>query len=253
MATRAMQGLGLSVFLLGCGGGAALVEIPPIDEEETFTERDAATDEGPTAEAPVSLRLEALREGQALRLAGDACNEVSAYVESGRLQDGGATREAGTFLRTYDPLELVALEASEVVVSEVRGEGECAIGDDLTVTEPLSRSQASGAMVHIYAGEPNGGASSFAILDGVGGVPLHTHSSSSETILVIAGEGTMTVGERSHALAPGVSVHAPAGTSHEATPEGTMRVFQVYAPAGPEQRFVASPAGAAEPEVETAE
>jgi mannose-6-phosphate isomerase-like protein (cupin superfamily) len=71
------------------------------------------------------------------------------------------------------------------------------------------------------------------------GVPLHTHEDSAEVIFIEEGEGRMLVGDQHVAVRPGTFVYIPPRTPHSFTPSGNspLRAMQVYAPAGPEQRF----------------
>ena len=73
-------------------------------------------------------------------------------------------------------------------------------------------------------------------------VPKHQHDGSDELLYVVSGAVDMTL----YAADP-VSLHAeagdairiPAGTPHEAKASVSTRLVQVYAPPGPEQRFLA--------------
>jgi mannose-6-phosphate isomerase-like protein (cupin superfamily) len=75
------------------------------------------------------------------------------------------------------------------------------------------------------------------------GVPLHTHEDSAEVIFIEEGEGRMLVGDQHVAVRPGTFVYIPPRTPHSFTPSGNspLRAMQVYAPAGPEQRFRQQP------------
>jgi len=70
-------------------------------------------------------------------------------------------------------------------------------------------------------------------------VPLHTHNDSAEVIFIEEGEGRMLVGDQHVAVRSGTFVYIPPRTPHSFTPSGNspLRAMQVYAPAGPEQRF----------------
>lgn len=70
-------------------------------------------------------------------------------------------------------------------------------------------------------------------------VPLHEHEESAEVIFIEQGEGRMRVGDQQVAVRPGTFVYIPPRTPHSFTPSGNapLEAMQVYAPAGPEQRF----------------
>lgn len=85
------------------------------------------------------------------------------------------------------------------------------------------------------------------------GVPLHDHEESAEVIFIEQGEGRMRVGDQHVAVRPGTFVYIPPRTQHSFTPSGNspLSAVQVYAPAGPEQRFRihhAAPGAAAAPD-----
>lgn len=77
----------------------------------------------------------------------------------------------------------------------------------------------------------------------VAAVPVHTHDDSAEVIFIEEGEGRMLVGDQHVAVRPGTFVYIPPRTPHSFTPSGNspLRAVQVYAPAGPEQRFRSAP------------
>jgi quercetin dioxygenase-like cupin family protein len=68
-------------------------------------------------------------------------------------------------------------------------------------------------------------------------VPTHKHESSQELIYVASGKGLTTVAGKAMSIGPGDSVDIPMGDEHALVVEDKMVAVQVYAPAGPEQRF----------------
>jgi mannose-6-phosphate isomerase-like protein (cupin superfamily) len=70
-------------------------------------------------------------------------------------------------------------------------------------------------------------------------VPTHTHDGSAEILLVDEGQGTLVLGEREIQVRAGARLYIPQGVPHSYTSDGTsrLRAIQLYAPAGPEQRF----------------
>ena len=70
-------------------------------------------------------------------------------------------------------------------------------------------------------------------------VPTHTHDGSAEILLVDEGHGTLVLGEREIEVRAGSRLYIPQGVPHAYTSDGTsrLRAIQLYAPAGPEQRF----------------
>lgn len=70
-------------------------------------------------------------------------------------------------------------------------------------------------------------------------VPPHAHEEASEYLYLLRGQGDMEAGEEAFAVSAGVGIQVPAGVTHgvEVTGEEPLEAVQIYAPAGPEQRF----------------
>jgi len=70
--------------------------------------------------------------------------------------------------------------------------------------------------------------------------PLHEHVGSDEIVVVLEGSAKMILQGARLTLGPGSAIHIPASASHSMVVEAdqpTLRVVQIYAPGGPEQRF----------------
>jgi quercetin dioxygenase-like cupin family protein len=68
-------------------------------------------------------------------------------------------------------------------------------------------------------------------------VPRHKHDGAHELLYIVAGHGTTTVGAQSILVGPGDALVIPPGVEHALTVDDKLTAVQVYAPAGPEQRF----------------
>lgn len=70
-------------------------------------------------------------------------------------------------------------------------------------------------------------------------VPEHRHESSEELLYILAGRGTMILGEETMEVSPGMGIRIPAGVPHSFRVVGDrpVEVVQVYSPGGPEDRF----------------
>lgn len=81
-------------------------------------------------------------------------------------------------------------------------------------------------------------------------LPPHLHEDAAETIHVIEGEFEMTVGGETGRLAPGETVHIPAGVVHAGANVGTApgRRLLTFSPAGMEEFF--REAGVPSPDIE---
>lgn len=86
-----------------------------------------------------------------------------------------------------------------------------------------------------------GGSASMTRLTAFPGAKIaeHVHADSDELLLIEEGTGTMTLGERVLTVSAGQAIRIPKGTKHSFTHTGKtpLKAVQVYAPAGPEQRF----------------
>lgn len=70
-------------------------------------------------------------------------------------------------------------------------------------------------------------------------VPRHAHAGSTEVLYVLSGGGKLSVGSESYPFGPEDVIHVPADQPHGATfsRDDKTVAIQIYAPAGPEQRF----------------
>jgi quercetin dioxygenase-like cupin family protein len=78
-------------------------------------------------------------------------------------------------------------------------------------------------------------------------VPRNTHPGSAEILYVISGAGDVSIGSEKIAFGAEEALHIPDGQPHAAKftgPDKTI-MLQVFAPAGPEERYRAAPAGGA--------
>ena len=74
-------------------------------------------------------------------------------------------------------------------------------------------------------------------------IARHVHPTSAEILYVVSGGGTLTVGAEPLPFGPDTAIHVPENQPHAAAftgPDKTIMI-QLYAPAGPEQRFVGAP------------
>jgi quercetin dioxygenase-like cupin family protein len=71
-------------------------------------------------------------------------------------------------------------------------------------------------------------------------IPRHLHPTSAELLYVVSGGGMLTIGADPIPFGPDTAIHVPENQPHLAAfsgPDKTIMI-QLYAPAGPEQRFV---------------
>ena len=70
-------------------------------------------------------------------------------------------------------------------------------------------------------------------------VPRHSHAGSAEILYVVSGGGELTIGSETMPFGPDQAIQIPEGQPHAVkfTGEDKAVMVQVYAPAGPEERF----------------
>jgi quercetin dioxygenase-like cupin family protein len=73
-------------------------------------------------------------------------------------------------------------------------------------------------------------------------IPRHSHAGASEALYALSGGGELSVGSETMTFGPETALHIPADQPHAGkfprTPDAVPTVMvQIYAPAGPEQRF----------------
>ena len=68
-------------------------------------------------------------------------------------------------------------------------------------------------------------------------VPDHVHAQETEMLYVLEGAGTMTIAGQDVAVTPTSVIQIPPNTRHAFSATSAVRAVQIYAPAGPEQRF----------------
>lgn len=92
-------------------------------------------------------------------------------------------------------------------------------------------------------------------LDAGAELPRHDHPGSAELLYVVSGAGIVQVGREDHPFAAEHVIHIPAGQPHASRIDRAAPAIgiQIYAPAGPEQRFLhpAPAAPAASPQTST--
>ncbi len=95
---------------------------------------------------------------------------------------------------------------------------------DLQLTEDYEN-------IHVHKLSTNEHASSFVIWVKQGVAP-HRHAKHAESVLVLEGEGTMTVGEETQKIGPGDFINIPKNEVHSVTvtSKKPMKVISVQAP-----------------------
>jgi quercetin dioxygenase-like cupin family protein len=114
---------------------------------------------------------------------------------------------------------------------------------------PAAASKAQVLLHHDNTGNDAGALSILEMAPGMT-VPLHRHPASIEVVYVLSGHAVMNdIAERDQKIGPGDAVYIARGTVHGLKNTGGEPVVavQLYAPGGPEQRFLGHPPVGTEP------
>lgn len=189
------------------------------------------------------LRKLALRKGahQAERVSHPTAWYVLDGAVSLRLEASRLRAQAGdvAFLGSEGSVELVAETAAELIV--VESAAPPAASGGLVVrgaasTPPLSVAGGKGTARLFLDGVPAPFALDQLCAKRGAEVPRHEHAAD-ELLYIVKGRGETTLGERTDVEKAGAFVTIPKGTPHALRVIQDLCAVQVYAPAGPEQRF----------------
>lgn len=224
---------------------------------------DEATLQTLGSSGSITMARVRLTDSEAFRFAAGPCQEVMVLVERGLVRAelmwfraGDAARfEAPTVLQAMSDggAEIFAVAVTHVVDepadwSSAPESESCGLPlAPMTRAAPDRRGPfaVSGGQsnVRIYLDAPDS-SRELASLVAIEGstVPTaheHVHEHSAEALWVEQGTGTMRIGDETHDLQPGTFLFIPSGTPHDLvlTGDAPFIAYQVYAPAGPEQRF----------------
>jgi quercetin dioxygenase-like cupin family protein len=136
------------------------------------------------------------------------------------------TPELGAGMRAGAPVLLPAARATTYCIGHGRAPVlPCRNGKAATIyAEPatVKASVAAGTVIDFAAGMT---------------VAEHVHAGTTEVLYILEGTGTMTVEGVALPITATSVVQIPPGKRHAVTATTRVRAFQVYTPAGPEQRF----------------
>ena len=172
----------------------------------------------------------------------DEAEEMVLYVLDGAFKVGADTLKAGDALwlgAHTDRPALTPADKKPLKLLEIRAHGD---GTGQKVVH------AADAKSYKIAG---GKASVKLLLDGTGAklavdeidadagaaIPSHKHAHEDEELFFISGRSTTTVGKTAYETAPGDAMRIPANAAHTMKVTEPLKTIQIYAPAGPEQRF----------------
>ncbi len=117
---------------------------------------------------------------------------------------------------------------------------------------PTATAEQGSTLPQLLAGKKHGPATIFLESAVVKGAPAsasilelaadakvaeHVHANETELLYILEGAGTMTINGQDVAVTPTSVIQIPPNTKHAFTASAKLRAFQLYTPAGPEQRF----------------
>jgi|GEM_PF-2643693 len=99
----------------------------------------------------------------------------------------------------------------------------------------------AGGTVRLYLGSEVGVAVDLLRINNGADIPAHQHVTSDELLYVVSGSATTAIDGVERPTQAGDQLRIPAGSKHAVSVGKSLIAVQVYAPAGPEQRFLQKP------------
>jgi mannose-6-phosphate isomerase-like protein (cupin superfamily) len=216
----------------------------PLSAQEVAGPQRFVVDEQTIGEPPLAtLQIVSLQPNQSMPAAPlRQAEEDVLYVLDGSFKLGSETLKRGDalWLGTDQPRPpLVPLDKKPLKLLEARAHGD---GKGQKVVhaadvQPLGLPGGKGSVRLLLDGTGAKLALDEMTVEAGGSAPSHKHQGSDELLLILDGRASTTVGtERVDAVA-GDAVRIAANQPHAMQAVEPLRVIQVYAPAGPEQRF----------------
>ncbi len=161
--------------------------------------------------------------------------------------EGSAGKDLGQGAALYLPAgsrrEIQGKASALIIMSAAAG----GAGKKSRAVKPGKTRKLKGGKLKVtpLVGRPGAGTGSTYVgyLEAAAGfkVKPHHHNNSDEQIFVLSGVGRTTLGDREALMVTGVAANLPAQVGHSMEVLKAMKVVQIYAPAGPEERFFKAP------------
>ncbi len=220
----------------------------PMSAQDTQGSQRFLIDDQSIGEAPLASMSMLSLPGNAASPAQsrkDEPEEMVLYVLDGGFKLGAETIKAGDALwlgAHTDRPAITPADKKPLKLLEIRAHG-----------EGTGQKVIHGADVKSYK-ISGGKASARLLLDGTGAklavdeleaepgatIASHKHQTQDEELFFVSGRSTTTVGKQTFDTAAGDALRIPANQPHTMKVTETLKAIQVYAPAGPEQRFKSS-------------
>lgn len=218
----------------------------PMAAQETQGPNRYLLDDQSLGQAPLAtMQIISLKplEGLPAKPAANTTDEDVLYVLDGSFKVGEETLAVGDALWLGAGSErpvLKPLDKKPLKLLEVRahgdGKGQAVVHAADAKSYPLPGG--GGTAKLLLDGTPAHVAIDLLDADANAKIPAHKHATSDEELYFVAGQSTVTVVKEASATAPGDALRIPANLTHSvAVGPDKLTALQVYAPAGPEQRF----------------
>ena len=161
--------------------------------------------------------------------------------------EGSAGKDLGEGAALYLPAGTrreIEGNASALLIMSAAGEGS---GKKIRAVRPGKTRKLKRGMLKVtpLVGRPGAGTGStyVGLLEAAADfkVTPHHHDGSDEQIFVLSGVGRTTLHDRQALMVAGTAANLPAQVGHSMEVLKAMKVVQIYAPAGPEERFFKAP------------
>ena len=217
----------------------------PMSAQETSGPQRFLIDDESIGEAPLASM-------SMLTLAGNATSpakarkgeqeEVVIYVLDGAFKVGTDTLKAGDALwlgAGTDRPAITPADKKPLKILEIRahgdGTGQKVVKGDDAKSYKIAHGKASAKLLL------DGTGAKLAVdeIDAEAGTTIasHKHQTQDEELFFLSGRSTTTVGKQTFETAAGDALRIPANQSHTMKVIEPLKALQIYAPAGPEQRF----------------
>lgn len=250
--------LGASALVVAFVGGACRAErpvadIPPVtvarvEAPSDASVQDASVDGSDAAAATKEPPAKVAFVDLPATVPASVCERVLVAVTKGKITALGETLGPGDVLvvANGEPFEakgggLAVTARTAVVPCPERARPAAAKTVVRASAAPELRFAGGKMAAHLDVGTKVSPSLYLGRLEGTAAVPEHNHPTSWEIIAAVEASGTFVLEGKEARLGPRQVVYVPAGAKHAWRPDPGSKLvaIQMYAPPGPEQRFVA--------------
>ncbi|MCA1663433.1 MAG: cupin domain-containing protein [Myxococcales bacterium] len=168
--------------------------------------------------------------------------EMVLYILDGGFKVGAETLKAGDVLwlgAHTDRPAITPADKKPLKLLEIRAHGEGTGQKVIHAADVKSYKVAGGKATARLLLDGTGAKLAVDEIDADAGAAIvsHKHQAQDEELYFLAGRSTTTVGKQAYETAAGDAMRIPSNTTHAMKVTEPLKVIQIYAPGGPEQRF----------------